>query len=183
MTTPPFEFGQKVWIARASACSSKIVPCPVCCGHLSIVVILGDGERVPAECEFCRSGIDGPRGTVDAYGPSSEVRPATVTGLGRYGDRWDVHCDGGGPEREVFATESEAEARRSVLHEEAKKTAQENFERRFKNSRGKYSWTVGYHRSCLQDLRRQVEWHESKLRADKRPGCSGGGDAAARGPE
>ena len=164
MTKPPFEFGQQVWIATASAYARKEIKCPVCDGKCNVVLILGSGERVPVLCEFCQHGSDEPSGVACAHSPASSIRPATVTGLYRNGDKWEVQCGSPSAEREVFATEAEAEARRIVLHAEAEEEAKRNFEGQFKNARGKYSWTVGYHRGCIKRLRRQLEWHESRLR-------------------
>jgi hypothetical protein len=156
---PPFEFGQTVWIARAHPYAEKRVPCPICFGKRSVVLILGNGEHQPVECQGCGLGFEGPRGYVRQNGPSSEVCRATVTGLKRTGSGWEVSCgDWGVVEREVFGTEAEAEARRVVLHREAEKQADRNFESQFKRKKKDHGWTVRHHNERLKDLRSQIEW-------------------------
>ena len=167
---PPFEFGQEVWIAWADPYHQITVPCPVCFGKSSVVLILGDGEHVPVECDFCGKGFECATGTVSVRETRSGVRSATITGLVFSGGTWEIRCGGHFTEGEVFATEAEAEVRRAVLHKEAVESVQRAWESRFERGKKHHGWTVGYHRNCLKDLRRQVEWHENKLRERKATG-------------
>jgi hypothetical protein len=170
---PPFEFGQTIYVAMANAYGEDLVPCPICHGKLHVTLTLGDGTSTPAQCEFCANGCDGPKGYVMRRGPSSRVIVSTVTGLtkSKYFDDPGWHIEGTGhvSEREsagnVFDNEADAEARRAELHAQAEIAAQRNFESRFKAAKGKTTWTVGYHRSCIEDLERQLEWHRAKLSA------------------
>ena len=167
MTTtnsPPFEFGQTVYVAKAYAYGEERVPCPVCDGKLFATLILGTGEVVPVECEACGLGFAGPQGYIMARKPVSSVSPVVVTGLSRDGAEWLVHTNYSVYRDDVFATEAEAEARRVELHQEAERQATQQNENSMRPKRKKLTWSAYYHRNQIKDLRRQVEWHESKLR-------------------
>ncbi len=168
---PPFDFGQPVWIAWASAHHPEDAHCPVCDGKRFVTVVLGTGEQVPTDCEFCGRGYQGPRGTVTRYGPSSGVIPATVTGMvykdpfGE-GGKWRVETTGH-RSGEIFATEAEAEARRKELHEAAEREAERSFKQQFESAKRKGSWSVGYHRQQIKNLERQIAWHRERLSEKK----------------
>ena len=163
VTAPPFAFGQTVYEPWATPYSEVRIPCPVCFGQRFATVILGNGEQVPVECEMCGLGFEGPRGYVTGYTPQSGVHEVTVTALEeRYPGAWQVnHWEA----NRFFATREEAEARRTVLEQEAAEHAQRNFEAQFRMKRKNLTWKVGYHRSCIADLKRKLEWHEARLSA------------------
>jgi len=172
---PPFEFGQTIYVATAQAFSEDCVPCPICAGKLHVTLTLGDGTTTPVGCEFCAGGYSGPKGYVTKHGPSSSVVVSTVTGLtrGKFFDDNGWHVEGTGHVSErvsagnVFDNEADAEARRGVLHAAAAEQSRDNFESQFKRAKGKTTWTVGYHRSCIKDLERKLEWHRGKLSAGR----------------
>lgn len=167
---PPFEFGQIVYGATASSHAQIRVLCPVCFGKCMAHVILGDESVVPVECDFCSAGCNPPSGYVTRHEAASRVVVGAVSSMERDGDDWKV-CIGGHyesfrvSEGNVFAHEDDAETRRALLHAEAEVNAQRMYESRFKDGRRKTTWSVGYHRNCIRDLKRQLEWHETKLRA------------------
>ena len=170
---PPFTFGQTIYVATARAFSEETVPCPICAGKLSITLTLGDGTSTPVNCEFCAGGFSGPKGYVTKHGPSSHVIVSTVTGMtrGKFFDDAGWHVEGTCHVSErvsagnVFDNEADAEARRVVLHDAAAEQSRANFEAQFKRAKGKTTWTVGYHRSCIKDLERKLTWHRGMLSA------------------
>src|SRR6185369_8172904 len=109
---------------------------------------------------YCRHGFDGPRGTVAKYGPQSFVRAGVVNSLEARGDGdWIVGVDWHRfrtSERRVFLTYAEAEARRHELHEECERSAQTLFEEQCNTARRRPTWTAGYHRAQIAELKRKL---------------------------
>lgn len=168
LTIAPFAIGEEVFVAWARSYNQETIKCPVCDGKRSVTLILGDGEHVPIECEFCQRGCDPPGGYVTRYVAASGVNRAVIEGIALNDGDWKFTIDHHThklADADMFTNEAEAEARRVVMHAEAERQAQANFESQFKGSKRKHSWTVGYHRSEIADLKRKLEWHESKLRA------------------
>jgi len=165
MNTPPFQIGQTVYLARASAHTRVEVPCPVCCGKRSVTLILGNGEHQPVVCEMCSHGCEPPSGVAHEYRAESSVIETTVTGLSLRGGEWKTETEAGYGGDEVFADRDAAEARRAeklaAEMEYAERMREENLMRRKKKS----TWTAGYHRAEVKRLRASLEWHENKLRA------------------
>lgn len=166
---PPFEFGQTVFVVSADAHHPSRVPCPVCFGELAVTVILGNREEVRVLCENCAGGCQPPSGEVTRYVAHSNILTLPVCGFEFRDGEWTIrfadHLSHRMSERLIFANEADAEQRRIELHAEAEDRAQKNFESQFRNARGKLSWTVGYHRKQIVDLRRSLAWHEAKLLA------------------
>jgi hypothetical protein len=168
-TTPKFAIGQTVFVPQAHAHNRNYVPCPVCYGKRSVVVILGNGEHQPMLCDYCGKSIDGPQGRVSAYSPSSHIVEGRVTGVRCDSYRgWRVQVGHSEyEEKEVYIDRDLAEVRRAELFAQAEQDAKRCWETQFKDSRGKTGWSVGYHRSEIARCKRQIEYHESKLTAAK----------------
>lgn len=167
--TAPVEIGQTVYTARAWSYGDHFVPCPVCYGKLFVILELGNGERVPVECEACGIGYDGPRGVVNEPCAGSAVGSFVVSGLLQRGDdEWYLfdrdQCSSGNRwGSEVFATEALAEAQRAVLYAAAKEEAAHAAMRRWEYLRKKPTWLVHYHRKNIKRAERELAWHTQKL--------------------
>ena len=161
---PPFSIGEPVWVAVATAYKQEQVPCPICFGKGAVTLILGNGERQPVECDYCGHGYERATGLVARYGPHSEVKQGTVTGLSQRYDGWLVEVGGWtqDPDR-IFRDPESAEICRVRLHAEAEQQARRSFESQFKSAKKKTTWNAGYHRKEIQELRRKLEWHEGRL--------------------
>jgi hypothetical protein len=181
---PPVTLGQTVFVAWAHAYGQTHVPCPICAGKGSVVLILGSGEPVPVECQGCSRGIGEPRGVVVQHTAMSGVRSGAVTGLTYERDDWHIVVGEDHvrvSDDVLFLEEGPAEARRAVLQAEAEAQAQRNFESQFKTKRKDHGWTVRYHRERIADLRRQLAWHEGKLAA--KPAAEAEGAALRAGTQ
>lgn len=127
LEAPPFAIGQEVWIASAHAYFPVRVLCPVCHGKRSVALILGNGEHVPIECEFCQRGCDPPSGTVTKHQAASDLRSGVVSGIEKTDSGWRTvvgHESFPGHLRELFADRETAEACRLSLHAEAEREAE-----------------------------------------------------------
>lgn len=164
MTHP--EIGQTMYEVRVWSYGKKRVPCPVCYGKLFAVLELGNGERVPVECDACDLGYDGPRGWINEHAAGSSVTPFVVFGILQHGDEWKA-LDASGSGRvvgvEVFATVTEAEAQRAALYaEEVKESDKRNIQSR-DHLRKKPTWLVRYHREQIRLAERQLKYSTQKL--------------------
>lgn len=164
INSPPFHIGDTVFVPWANAYQEQRVICPICNGKKSVTLILGSGENVPVECDACARGYEGPTGYVEARLPCSGVYELRVTGM-EFADGVWVFRVGHDTRKEfeIYSTYATADACRSSMHEQEAKRAEQNYESRFRNSQGKLSWTVRYHRSQIKDLERQLSWHRNKL--------------------
>jgi hypothetical protein len=169
---PPFSIGQTVYVADANAYGETRIPCPICFGKLRVTLILGNGEHQAVTCEACDFGMQGPRGEVRHYKAASSVTPWTVTGINQTDGGWQIMAGGSAykmADGNIFATREEAEARRLVLHAEAEEQARAAFDCQMVRAAKSHTWTAAYSRSAIARLKRDMEWHERKLCAEKLP--------------
>ena len=163
-----FKSGDSVWLAN---CGVREVtgPCPVCFGKRSVVVILGNDEQVQTPCDYCGKGWDGPRGVEIVHEWIAEPMLVTVAGVRTDADGEKQSVDYRfynnyiGREDDVFTTKEEAQVRCS---EKANEHAEEERRRREclkENATKSFSWHVGYHRRCIKQAERNLEWHRSRV--------------------
>ena len=61
-----YKVGDKVWYATFGNREVQVT-CPVCYGNKVVIVVLGNGDNVEVECQFCQSGFNPPRGYITEY--------------------------------------------------------------------------------------------------------------------
>jgi hypothetical protein len=71
--------GDKVWWAT---CENKTVEidCPVCFGKKEVTLILGNGEQVKTDCDYCGRGFEPAKGYTQEYQMVSGVKEIEITG-------------------------------------------------------------------------------------------------------
>lgn len=159
--------GTTIFVPWANSYTRVEKPCPICFGHKSVTLVLGNGESTPIKCEFCAPGFGEPRGVVDVYEPSSGVSEYVICGAVMVGEgRWEYYHreHSSFKDSEVYTDRAAADTVRERMLVEARAQTQRNFESQFKNAKNKISWTAGYHRAALKDLERKAEWHRNKLK-------------------
>lgn len=161
---PPFALGDVLWMP-AHAPTQITVPCPVCAGHLFVTIILGDGDQLAVECDACGLGFEGARGVIQEwqYAPMA-IRFEIAAVSSMHQGRWSVTSTTGGYAQyeELLQTEAAALAeseRRCAAQLESNMQSRQRHRRNVK----KLTWTAQYHRGCIADLQRQIDWHQSKL--------------------
>jgi hypothetical protein len=163
-----YKVGDKVWYATFGSREIQ-VPCPVCYGNKTVTVILGNGDEVAVECDYCQKGFSGARGFVTEYEHSPAAEYLTIQGC-----RIEQDMDGDKvqytsnhyslyPEK-MFDTEEEA-------LEHAVKMAEEDAQRKsekpkYKNEKS-YAWNAGYHMKQAQSKRKEADYHEVKAKICK----------------
>lgn len=160
----PFELGKQYWCPKLHPIQDKVT-CPICAGHLTVMVTLGDGQRVVVPCDACGLGYDGPRGWIREYSYEPQAErfiPSTVSSMS--GGSWWLLSEAGESHAwsDCYATEEEAMAEsRKRMAEIAERNHQSRCHR--KKALSKTAWSIRYHREQIKDLERQIAWHQSKI--------------------
>lgn len=161
---PPFAIGQTLWMPVGEAEKNR-QSCPVCAGQLAVVVILGSGEHVGVPCDACGHGFDGPRGYIEEYEQHPRAAKFVIASIESFHNGvWCLRSETGAWHElnDLYATEAEA-------LDVAVKRAAEQHERNMQSRQHKrqsaqrHGWSIQYHRSCIKDLERQLDWHRAHV--------------------
>jgi hypothetical protein len=169
-----YNVGDVVWWAKCEANKNIREVCPICLGKQVVGIILGSGEQVEVECDFCGKGYERARGYVnDRYEWTSAVKQIILdrkevneTSEGRkieyrY-ENWSIQ------ENRIFSTKEEAEVCVVEMVAEHERDEALNMERKKEYANKSYAWHVGYHRRCATKAKKDLEYHESKVIAMKK---------------
>jgi len=163
-----YKVGDVVWYASFEQRKEK-VPCPVCYGNKSVIVVLGNGDEVQVECGFCNRGYNPPSGYVTEYVQLPRAEQMTITRRsieeGSGGEKVEYASTHYGlyPER-MFDTYEEALACADEMAEQDKIKKENN--PKYKNEKS-YSWNAGYHMKSAEKCRKEVIYHEEKAKICK----------------
>lgn len=166
--TKELNIGDKVWWA---VCKSEQVKneCIVCFGKREITILLGNGEQVKTECEYCKNGFENARGFTMDYKRTSDIKEIIITGKevvenekGRKIEyRYQNYClyfnDN------IFIVKEDAENR---LVEMIKEYEQEEVKRiieRKKSITNHLSWSIGYYKKELKNAQNKVDYYLRKI--------------------
>lgn len=162
-----YNIGDKVWWATCGQ-REVTIPCPVCFGKLRVTLILGNGEQVKTECEYCTRGLESAKGYTHEYQRFSEVKEVVITGKevrenenGRNVEyRYLNYCL---DDKNTFITKEEAETAVKAMILEYENCEVERMNYKKKSNQSHYSWSVGYHRRRLKDAQREIDYHSRKI--------------------
>lgn len=161
---PPFKIGD-VYYRPISAPRQTTITCPICAGKLCITVILGSGEQLLVECDACGTGLSRPNGKLTEWNqdPATELfEIASITSF--HNGNWGVKSTSGSTcdfsDLETF----EVDALR-VATKRSEEVCERNMGVRLhrKKETKKAGWSIQYHRKCIKDAERTIEWHQSKI--------------------
>ncbi len=163
-----YKVGDKVWYATFGSREIQ-VPCPVCYSKKTVTVILGNGDEVAVECDYCNKGFSGARGYVTDYEHTPAAEYLTIQNC-----RIEQSTDGDKCEYtsnhyllypdKMFDTE---EAAMAHAWEMAEKDARDKLSKpKFKNEKS-YAWNAGYHMKQAQSKRNEADYHEAKAKICK----------------
>lgn len=169
MTEKVYKVGDLVWYATYDSEEIK-VPCPVCYGNKVVTVVLGNGDKVAVECDYCGKGWQNALGYVTEYQriPKAERRMITKRRIedGSQGeeeieyisDKYILKAE------RMFETEEEAHNYAIGL---AEKATQEALDKPKYKQEKSYTWNAGYHMKAAKDKRREADYHEAKAKICK----------------
>ena len=163
-----YEIGQTIWVTDFSPMAPAHVTCPDCGGTGRLRVTFHDDTEVSVACANCSAGYDPPCGYVVVHRLRAGATQAIVTGLevDRGKTRWHVDATSNSyrivDDDEAFDTEAEALARALEKAAEYEQAERDRIFKKEKNTRS-WAWNASYHRRCLKEARRQIDYHTSKL--------------------
>jgi hypothetical protein len=168
MSDKVYKVGDWVWYATYDSEEIK-VPCPVCYGNKVVTVILGNGDEVTVECDYCGKGWQNAPGYVTEYQriPKAEQHMITKRRIedGRDGEEIEYISSSYILRIEqMFDDEQEAYDYAVGL---AEKVTQDNLDKpKYKNEKS-YTWNAGYHLKNAASKRKEAEYHEAKAKICK----------------
>lgn len=161
-----YEIGQMVWKASWDAHDAHVT-CPDCGGTGRLRVTFHDETQVSIECRNCQSGYDQPTGRVRVYDRQPKAQLVTITGVEINGTetRWRSDCyiiD----EDVLFADQESALAKARAMCADLDQKDRDKVFQKEKDTRT-WAWNASYHRKCLKDAQRNIEYHSAKLAVAK----------------
>ncbi len=169
MIEPKFKIGQIVFKGEYERTETTIV-CPDCGGSAKIKVTLADLSEWLIECGACAPGsYSPPTGTITQFAFCSIAKQYTVTGVKMTLDlvAYDLNNFGTGSywtanENDLFATPDEALIEADKKKTEHEATENKRFLNKIKDTKT-WAWNLSYHRKCIADHEKQLEYHKSKV--------------------
>lgn len=163
-----YDIGDTIYIPFANHSQDKVV-CPVCAGALKVLIKpfgAQDDAGQTAQCNYCSSGYDGPKGVVsDSWTWKGDVRTIKIEGIeernvrGKISYKYIYNYTQGGynfadtEDTAVFGNYEEAKIEADKLAEANTvegqlKKAQINFDQ--------LTWSVGYYKQQIKDGKKQI---------------------------
>lgn len=162
-----YKIGDKVWWA---SCENKQVEigCPICFGKKEVVLILGNGQHVKTDCDYCVSGFESPKGFTTEYQRVSGVKEVAITGKeiieNEEGRKIEYRYQNYILDNQnTFSTKEEAENRVNQLIEEHEQYEADRNIHRIRKNQSKHSWKIGYYKKRLKEAQREIELYSKKI--------------------
>lgn len=158
-----YAIGQQVWYAGWTS-SPTYITCPDCAGQGRMRVMFPDDSIVSVECAGCQRGYDRPSGYHQVYDRKPEAQVCTVTGVEVSGGKteWKTTASYSTSEDDLFDNEVDCIAASKVKAELADAEERDRVNHREKPTHT-WAWNASYHRKCLKEAKRNIEYHTSKL--------------------
>lgn len=162
-----YNIGDTVWWANTRMVE-QWRKCPDCCGNRFLDVILGDGSQVQIACSRCETGgwNSYSAGSIKYYEHVTDCVETTINRVELSDEKSEYGVEGcyRVDERDLFANQAQAGLRVQALIEERNA---EELARRFRKEKDTktWAWNVRYHRKCIREAQRQIEYHTAKLHA------------------
>lgn len=160
-----YNIGDTVWLCEFGRHEVRVV-CPDCLGSGKLTVTFGDGAQIGIDCDCCRYGFEH-LGQVITYKWIVKTIQRHISGLEVNGNSIKYHfgtqCSYRSyEEKDVFATQEEAEVHGKILEAEHEIEEQKNFES--KSQRHKpWKSNVAYYKHQAEYHKEQMEFAIKKM--------------------
>ena len=141
------------------------IPCPHCFGKKFLTVIMGDDSKHTIDCECCKQGYLGPRGTIQTYQDRLDPQHVHINRIEVKSDNTIEYGVNGcycANDADIFDTKEEAENRMKELLKESAQEEQLRLHNKDNYSRT-WAWHVTYHRNYIKNAKRDIDYHSIKL--------------------
>jgi len=157
------QIGEVVWLASWEAQPAYVV-CPDCGGTGRLRVTFHDETQVSIECRNCSAGFDPPTGRVKVYDRVPRAVEAKITGAEIDGDKveWRTDQSYRVPEAEIYSNKADALFAAREKARQADREERDRVNQKEKDTRT-WAWNASYHRRCIKEAQRQLEYHTAKL--------------------
>ncbi len=158
-----FNIGDEAWWAGIELYEDYLI-CPHCFGKKFLTVILGDDSQVTIECYCCREGYYGSQGRIKVHQSRVDVRLVTITGKEQsVGNDIEYRFNGYYcKQNDLFSTKLEADVRAVQISNEYGMEEMKRYYSKDKHDRN-WAYQVIYHRNFVKSLKKDLDYHESKL--------------------
>ncbi len=138
--------------------------CPDCGGTGRLRVTFHDETQVSIDCQNCSAGFDPPTGRVRVYDRKPRAELSTITGVEINGSetRWRTDKSYLVEESDLFDNEADCTVAATAMAEQRDREDRDKVNRKEKDTRS-WAWNASYHRRCLKEAQRQIEYHTAKL--------------------
>jgi len=163
MVSDTIKLGDTVWVAIPRG-QYKRITCPDCFGTGQLDVILKDGTRHSIDCSACTHGYHGPLGYIDTHDYEPKVSAETITGIEQHIGQPTEFRAGSYVYKadQIYLTEADALARAAEMAQDQASEEALRIKRKEKDTRS-WSWNSHYHRKCIRDAEKAIQYHTAKL--------------------
>lgn len=168
-----YNIGEVAFWAHAGQTHIK-EDCPICFGKRVVVLILGNGEQVQTDCDYCGKGWERARGYVqERYEWNANVQPVVIQKKDVYENqeerkiRYSFNDGYTAEPQDLFGTREQADARVKDLIAEHEIEQARQIAHRKENNAKSYAWHVGYHQREMRKAEKDLAYHQSKVIAMK----------------
>jgi hypothetical protein len=164
---PKYKVGDLLWKAINFPYVQVTVPCPVCFGKTKVTVILGNGDEVSIDCNYCGQ-IDHPTGYVTERKAITSADQFFVDSINVtytvHGEECEYRSTGSQitKEKDLFYTEEEALAKAEELRVDLELQKNQRVEYLKHHAYKSFSWNAGYWMKKAKQSREEAEYYEKK---------------------
>jgi len=164
-----YNIGDVVWRPTFDS-EQEWVECPECGGTGRLRVTFHDETTVSIECANCSRGYGPPTGKVSRYRRHPEAHRGVISEMrvSATDTEYYVMSPTGGTwlcrEENLSRNHDDAMVMAQALADEVSAEELRRIYRKEKDTRS-WAWNASYHRKCIKDAQRNLEYHTKKLNA------------------
>jgi len=158
-----FEIGDTAWWAHPNS-EETTVECPDCGGTGRIRVILHEEDEVSIDCDTCKLGWMAPTGRISCYDRTPAATVVTIKGF-EFRDgiiKWQTTASYIVDDDRLFYNKEDAVECCKAIAEAMDKVERDRIFKKEKDTKS-WAWNAAYHRKCIRDAKKKIEYHTSKL--------------------
>lgn len=159
-----YKIGDELWVPAFDATETSI-ECPSCGGTGRLRIMFHDDSVESVDCPECGRGYDDPTGRIRCYDRVAKVHFVTVIGvtIENEGVVYKTSRNYSNAEEDLYETEAAAMDAARNMATQYDLAEREKILSREKQGKS-WAWHAVYHRRCVKDANRALEYHTKKLK-------------------